>query len=101
MHVVVNGWFWGRRDIGSGQYLHHLLQTLAGLEPEVRWTVVLPPGSADAPRMVGVRVAVLRGLGRRWGPWGKVAFEQAAFPVACRRLGADVAWVPYWAGPLF
>jgi len=101
MHVVVNGWFWGQRAVGSGQYLHHLLQTLAGLEPGVRWTLVLPPGSADAPRMVGVRYAVPRGPGRRWGPWGKVAFEQVAFPLACRRLGAEVAWVPYWAGPFF
>lgn len=101
MHVVVNGWFWGYRSVGSGQYLHHLLQTLAGLEPGVHWTLVLPSGSADAPRMVGVRYVVLRRPGEGWGPWGKVVFEQVAFPMACRRLGAEVAWVPYWAGPCF
>jgi len=26
-------------------------------------------------------------------------FEQIAFPLACRRLGADVAFVPYWGSP--
>jgi glycosyltransferase involved in cell wall biosynthesis len=30
-----------------------------------------------------------------------VLFEQVAFPRVCRRWGADVAHVPYWASPLF
>ena len=31
----------------------------------------------------------------------KVWFEQVAYPRACRRIGADVAHVPYFAPPLF
>ncbi len=30
MHLVVNGWFWGRMDTGSGQYLHGLARWLRG-----------------------------------------------------------------------
>lgn len=30
---------------------------------------------------------------------GKLWFEQVAFPRACRRLAADVAFVPYWGAP--
>jgi len=29
----------------------------------------------------------------------KLWFEQISFPAACRRLGADVAFVPYWGSP--
>ncbi len=29
----------------------------------------------------------------------KLWFEQVSFPAACRRLHADVAFVPYWAAP--
>ena len=32
---------------------------------------------------------------------GKLWFEQIAFPHACRRLRADVAFVPYWGSPLW
>ena len=31
----------------------------------------------------------------------KLWFEQIAFPLACRRLKADVAFVPYWAPPVW
>jgi len=31
----------------------------------------------------------------------KLWFEQIAFPHACRRLRADVAFVPYWGSPLW
>lgn len=100
MHIAINGWFWGREEVGSGQYLHHLLEALVGpAARDARWTLVLLPGREAGPQVPGVRKAVLRGPWR--GPWGKVAFEQMAFPLACRRLGADVAWVPYWAGPLW
>ena len=32
---------------------------------------------------------------------GKLWFEQIAFPHACRRLHADVAFVPYWGSPMW
>ena len=34
------------------------------------------------------------------GQLAKVWFEQVGFPRACRTLGAEVAHVPYWGGPL-
>ncbi len=36
----------------------------------------------------------------RPGNLGKVWFEQVLFPRACREVGATVAHVPYWGGPL-
>ena len=36
----------------------------------------------------------------RAGNLGKVQFEQQIFPRECKKVGADVAHVPYWGGPL-
>ena len=102
MRIILNGWFWGQTATGSGQYLGHLLAHLPEVAPQHEYILAAPGGishprnTQHAPRIerlpttfdnLNVNLA-------------KVWFEQIAFPRACRRLGADVAHVPYWGSPL-
>jgi glycosyltransferase involved in cell wall biosynthesis len=80
IRVAVSGWFWDRPATGSGQYTRRLVEELAA------------PGS-------GVEAVVVR-PGTRRSNLSKVWFEQVTFPQSCRRTGARVAHVPYWAPPL-
>lgn len=99
MHLVVNGWFWGQMNTGSGQYLHHLAQRLPEVDGQARTTLVLPQASA-APAPAGWQLMVAPPAAGRLGEnLAKLWFEQISFPAACRRLGADVAFVPYWGSP--
>lgn len=97
MYLVVNGWFWGQMNTGSGQYLHHLVQRLPEVDGQARYTLVLPQASA-APAPAGWQVVVMPPA-RLGDNLAKLWFEQISFPAACRRLGADVAFVPYWGSP--
>jgi glycosyltransferase involved in cell wall biosynthesis len=98
---VVNGWFWGQLQTGSGQYLHQMVEALPQVAPEHRYTLVLP---AAADRGLALpaswRVEVVATPENRvGGNMAKVWFEQVGFPRACRRLEASVAFVPYWGSP--
>ncbi|HIE38916.1 MAG TPA: glycosyltransferase family 1 protein [Anaerolineales bacterium] len=102
MRVALNAWFWDRSHTGSGQYTRRLVEHLAALEPGLDVTLVLPRGG------FGSQVSRFQ-VGGTLKPGtpklethdlGKLYFEQVAFPRACRRLGVDVAHVPYWAPPL-
>lgn len=102
--VAINAAFWGQETVGSGQYLHHLVEALLGLDdaPEV---VLVGQGPAPAGRPVpagatwrAVAPSPLRRLGENPE---KVWFEQVAFPRAARAAGAAVAHVPYFASPRF
>jgi glycosyltransferase involved in cell wall biosynthesis len=99
MHIAVNGWFWGQMNTGSGQYLHHLARCLPEIDDEQRYTMVLPQTSgAAAP--AGWQVVAATPAARRLGAnLAKLWFEQVSFPRACNRLGADVAFTPYWGAP--
>ncbi|MBL8156431.1 MAG: glycosyltransferase family 4 protein [Anaerolineae bacterium] len=98
MHVALNGWFWSQPYTGSGQVVRRLVAMLRRIAPEVRLTLVLPPGQPvpdDLPE--GVQAVTTRGPG---GNLGKVWFEQRTFPAAVAACGADLAHVPYWGPPL-
>lgn len=100
MHVVVNGWFWGQMATGSGQYLHSLAQHLPQAGAAHRYTLVLP-AITTSPAPAGWQVVVAaapaaRSLGANLA---KLWFEQITFPATCRRLRADLAFVPYWGSP--
>ena len=99
MHIVVNGWFWGQMNTGSGQYLHSLAQQLPEVGAAHRYTLVLPAdNSSPAPAGWQVEVAPPRAapLGANLA---KLWFEQMTFPRACQRLNADIAFTPYWGSP--
>ncbi|MFO7661488.1 MAG: glycosyltransferase family 1 protein [Chloroflexota bacterium] len=100
MHLAINAYFWNQSHTGSGQYSRQLVYHLNRMVSDLDLTLVLPelPGS-DAPAGVPPGVRVER-VPVRAGHFGKVLFEQYLFPAACRRVGATVAHVPYWGGPL-
>lgn len=114
MHIVINGWFLGQLTSGSGQYLHHLLVHLAQ-QGERSMTLLVPDLRSERfsdvlERVVDVDPRVVELAGVKFVPLGvprlprqltKLWWEQMAVPLAARRLGADVLWVPYWAAPLW
>jgi glycosyltransferase involved in cell wall biosynthesis len=102
MRVVVNGWFWDQLATGSGQYLAGLAAWLPAAARDVEWVAVR---WGRAPAIAG---GIPPGWQVEWvstpvdrisGNLAKVWFEQVTFPQACRRLAADVAFVPYWGSP--
>ncbi|MCA9935945.1 MAG: glycosyltransferase family 4 protein [Ardenticatenaceae bacterium] len=100
MHVALNGYFWKRPFVGSGQYLRQLVYHLNRSVSDLDITLICPqePGEVEpegVPPSVHVKLVPVRP-----GNVGKVLFEQIYFPRACREVGADVVHVPYWGGPL-
>lgn len=105
MHILVNGWFAGRDTAGSGQYIDHLLRYLPAVGAAYRITVLLPESGDQERKPVTRNHSSLvtchlspphlpRQLAKLW-------WEQISVPLAARRLGADVLFVPYWAAPLW
>lgn len=97
MRVAINAWFWDRPDTGSGQYTRQLVEHLAALDPALELFLVPPSlqicNFTQGHTPPGSQVRKLADL-------RKLYIEQVAFPRAARRLGADVAHVPYWAPPM-
>ncbi len=100
MRVGLNGYFWKRPYVGSGQYLRQLVYHLNRYVSDLDIVLVYPQepedaGPEDVPPSVQVKLVPARS-----GNLGKVLFEQVAFPRACREVGVDLVHVPYWGGPL-
>ncbi len=102
--LLINGWFWGRTDTGSGQYLHGLIWELYKALPEWQLIILTPPIYGDyrlpAPPPT---VQKIRAPLPAWAinaQLVKLAWEQRVFPRWARCLHADVAFVPYWAPPI-
>lgn len=106
MHILINGWFWGQTNTGSGQYLHRLLEQLAQERTDARFTLLTPEssdwvleiGNSTPQSPISNTQYPLPSLPRRLA---KLHWEQIAVPAAARRLGADLLFVPYWAAPLW
>jgi glycosyltransferase involved in cell wall biosynthesis len=100
MRIAINGWFLSRPGTGSGQYLRGLLAALTNLAGDHELALVVPRSRVELGSM-DLNLQVLTLPSRLWrGDLGKVWFEQVGFPLACKRLHADVAHVPYWGSPL-
>lgn len=100
MHIALNATFWNKPFVGSGQYTRQLVYHLNRYVSDLDITLIYPQVSGDdslqdVPPSVRVHT-----IPARPGNVGKVMFEQIHFPRACRDVGADVAHVPYWGGPL-
>ncbi|MCC6602515.1 MAG: glycosyltransferase family 4 protein [Anaerolineae bacterium] len=100
MHVAINAAFWNQPNTGSGQYTRQLVYHLNRMVSDLTITLVYPqvagqPEPEAVPPSVKVKLVPVRP-----GNLGKVWFEQRLFPQACRAVGATVAHVPYWGGPL-
>ena len=100
MHVAINAAFWNQPNTGSGQYTRQLVYHLNRLVSDLTITLVFPQVAGEpAPDAVPPSVNV-KSVPVRAGNLGKVWFEQRLFPRACREVGATLAHVPYWGGPL-
>jgi glycosyltransferase involved in cell wall biosynthesis len=98
MHIAFNGWFWDQPNVGSGQYVRHLLHYLRRVAPDLQMTLVLPP-HLTAPDAIPQNVSIVPTSGPG-GKLGKIWFEQRIFPQMVARVNADIAHVPYWGPPL-
>jgi glycosyltransferase involved in cell wall biosynthesis len=74
---------------------------MAQQTPEHEIRVCLPAGAEGGDLPTGGAHWVLTPWDRFSHNIAKVWFEQIAFPHAARRLGADVAHVPYWGSSLW
>lgn len=104
MRIALNGTFWNQPATGSGAYVRGLLPALARVEPAFEFTLVLPYAEGGSSPGVPPSTAVVSkppALDRINSNLGKVWFEQMGFANACRRVGATLAHVPYFASPLF
>jgi glycosyltransferase involved in cell wall biosynthesis len=97
MRIAINGWFWGQSHTGSGQYTQQLLAHMLQIAPDHEYILVTPEGSQ--PITSHEDTVPHKPVARKPGP-GKIWFEQVTFSRACRRLGAELAHVPYWGSPL-
>lgn len=105
MHIIINGWFTGREQTGSGQYLHHMLDTLPACAPSHRWSLLLPTDDEvlllhwrSRWPQITVRGVRLMPIPRQIA---KLAWEQVTMPMLARQMAGDVLWTPYWAAPLW
>ena len=103
MRIVVNGWFVDQLTTGSGQYLNALAEWLPRVAAGHEFIIV---GSANRRISESANDASLNTQSPVPNPQvhtpfdhispnlAKLWFEQMTFPRACRRLAADVAFVP-------
>lgn len=111
MRIVINGWFTEQSATGSGQYLAALLEWLPRVGGAHEFIVVRPATAESGKQPSSQTISSSRFTAHvsrftahifRLSPdLAKLWFEQVAFPWACRRLKANVAFVPYWAAPLW
>ena len=99
MHIAFNAWFWDQPYTGSGQYLRELVAALRSLDSTLKLSLIVPDHSKELKAIPSGVEAISVNLPVR-GQVGKVLFEQQTYPAAVGRLGADIAHVPYWGGPL-
>ena len=125
MRIAVNGWFHDQLATGSGQYLDALAECLPRIASGHDFIMIKrrdeeergaeKRGAGRRARGAGERRETQDGIRNtqhaiRTIPvstpfdrininLAKLWFEQVTFPRACRRLRADVAFVPYWGSP--
>lgn len=102
MKVAVNAWFWDQLSVGSGQYLWYLVPALLALDPTLEILLVSPKRFESPPELINPRLRACVAptpLADPASNLSKVWFEQVTFPLTCRRLGVDLAHVPYFGSP--
>jgi glycosyltransferase involved in cell wall biosynthesis len=115
VRIALNAWFADQPATGSGQYLAHLLAEYVARHAQHRF-LLCRPSAAQAAQSPDPQAGLARAQEESTSPceWqilptpfdgrhrhlAKLWFEQVSFPRACRRWGADVIHVPYWAAPL-
>jgi glycosyltransferase involved in cell wall biosynthesis len=102
LKVAVNAWFWDQLSVGSGQYLWYLVPALLKLDPTLEIALISPKRFESSPETIMPRLTNCVVRTSFAGPasnFSKLWFEQVTFPLACARLGVDLAHVPYFGSP--
>lgn len=103
LKIAINAWFWDKPFVGSGQYLKYLVPALLEVDQELEIVLVSPkPFDPEVDRS-DERLTFQQAptpLRNQASNLAKVWFEQISFPRVCRRLGVDLAHVPYFGSSL-
>jgi glycosyltransferase involved in cell wall biosynthesis len=103
LKIAINAWFWDNPAVGSGQYLKYLLPALLELDDSLEISLISPkpfnPKPETPPSNLKFQVMPTP-LPNQASNLAKVWFEQITFPRACRKLGVEIAHVPYFGSPL-
>lgn len=103
MKIAVNAWFWDNPAVGSGQYLKYLLPALLEADGSLDITLISPKpfDSISLEPYPNLKFHTVKTpFANPASNLAKVWFEQITFPRACRKLGVDLAHVPYFGSPL-
>jgi glycosyltransferase involved in cell wall biosynthesis len=102
MRIAISGWFHGQLSTGSGQYLDALAEWLPRVDGTHALILIAAAGQRTGESSAPTNWQIVRArtpFDRINTNLAKLWFEQVTFPLACRRLRADVAFVPYWGSP--
>ena len=102
MRIAINGWFHGQLTTGSGQYLDALAEWLPRVEGTHALILIAAAEQRTGEFATPANWQIIHArtpFDRVNANLAKLWFEQVTFPRACRRLRADVAFVPYWGSP--
>lgn len=104
MKIGVNSYFFRFPASGTGQYLLHLLQALAEVDQENEYILL---DSQPIPEKLNMHVEFshvvtpLPRLVRHNASIEKLIWEQFTSPLAARKTGVDLLYIPYFAPPFF
>ncbi len=103
MKIAINAWFWDNPSVGSGQYLKYLVPALLEAGEDLEIILVSPKSLLSPANLPDSKLefcVAKTPLPNQSSNLAKVWFEQITFPRACRRLGVDLAHVPYFGSSL-
>lgn len=103
MRIAISGMFWTEPHVGSGQYLHNLVEQFAAQPNGHRFILVIPrylkPQKPSLPHFQ--TVVMPTPFDGRNDNLAKVWFEQISLGQVCRKLRADLVHVPYFGAPRY
>ena len=104
MKIGANTFFFKFPASGTGQYLLHLLQALSEVDQENEYILLNPQPLAEETQLLITYPQVITPtprLARRNDSIEKLMWEQFTVPLAARKAGVDLLYVPYFAPPFF
>lgn len=99
MKIGINSLFLKSPTSGSGQYLTHLLSTLAEIDQRNQY-ILLGPQDSDMPTAFSYHTKAVPAFAKRNENSEKLLWEQFSAPAAAHKAGVDVFHIPYFAPPL-
>jgi glycosyltransferase involved in cell wall biosynthesis len=103
MRIAISGMFWTEPHVGSGQYLHNLVEQFAAQPGGQRFILVIPRYRLQQkPALAHMQTVLMpTPFDGRNENLAKVWFEQIALGQVCRKLRVDLVHVPYFGSPRY